>query len=267
LDYLTKPLATTALTQALQRHGLVAGDCRAETTILVVDDDPAILDMHTRIVQAHLPTCRIAQAANGRMALDVMRHARPALVLLDLMMPELDGFGVLEAMQQDPALREIPVMVLTAQALSQQDMERLNRGVTSILEKGLFSAQETLAHVEQALAQSKTLGSETQRIVRKVMAYVHAHYAEPISREDIADYAGVSVRHLTRCFGQEVGVSLTTYLKRYRIKQAKQLLRMGDKNITQIANAVGFSDSGYFTRVFRQETGVSPRAYQCGRTP
>ena len=99
------------------------------------------------------------------------------------------------------------------------------------------------------------------------MAYVHAHYAEPISREDIADYAGVSVRHLTRCFGQEVGVSLTTYLKRYRIKQAKQLLRMGDKNITQIANAVGFSDSGYFTRVFRQETGVSPRAYQCGRNP
>ncbi len=262
LDYLTKPLGTTALAQALQRHGLVAGDCQAETTILVVDDDPTILDMHARIVQAHLPTCRVAQATNGRLALEVMRHTRPALVLLDLMMPELDGFGVLEAMQQDAALREIPVMVLTAQTLTQQDMARLNRGVTSILEKGLFSAQETLAHVEQALAQSKALGSETQRIVRKVMAYIHEHYAEPISREDIADYAGVSVRHLTRCFGQEVGVSLTTYLKRYRIKQAKQLLRIGDKNITQVASAVGFSDSGYFTRAFRQETGVSPRAYQ-----
>jgi signal transduction histidine kinase/DNA-binding LacI/PurR family transcriptional regulator/AraC-like DNA-binding protein len=265
LDYLAKPLGTAALAQALQRHGLVAGDCRAETTILVVDDDPTILDMHARVVQAHLPACRIAQATNGRIALEVMQHTRPALVLLDLMMPELDGFGVLEAMQQDTALREIPVIVLTAQTLAEQDMARLNRGVTSILEKGLFSAQETLAHVEQALAQSKALGSETQRIMRKVMAYIHEHYAEPISRKDIADYAGVSVRHLTRCFGQEVGVSLTTYLKRYRIKQAKQLLRMGDKNITQIANAVGFSDSGYFARAFRQETGVTPRAYQCGR--
>jgi signal transduction histidine kinase/AraC-like DNA-binding protein/DNA-binding LytR/AlgR family response regulator len=267
LDYLTKPLGTAALAQALQRHGLSAGECQAETTILVVDDDPAILEMHASIVQTHLPTCRVARATNGRIALEVMRHTRPALVLLDLMMPELDGFGVLEAMQQDAALREIPVIVLTAQTLTQQDMVRLNRGVASILEKELFSVQETLAHVEQALAQSKALGSETQRIVRKAMAYIHEHYAEPISRADIADHAGVSVRHLTRCFGQQVGVSLATYLKRYRIKQAKQLLRMGDKNITQVANAVGFSESGYFTRAFRQETGMSPRAYLCGRTP
>jgi signal transduction histidine kinase/DNA-binding LacI/PurR family transcriptional regulator/AraC-like DNA-binding protein len=265
LNYLTKPLGTTALAQALQRLGLLADDCQAETTILVVDDDQTILDMHTRIVQAHLPTCRIVQATDGRMALEVMRHTRPALVLLDLMMPELDGFGVLEAMQQDAALREIPVVVLTAQRLTQQDMVRLNRGVTSILEKGMFGVQETLAHIEQALAQSKALGGETQRIVRKAMAYIHEHYAEPISREEIADCAGVSVRHLTRCFGQEVGVPLTTYLKRYRIKQAKQLLRIGDKNITQVASAVGFSGSSYFTRAFRQETGVSPRAYQCGR--
>jgi AraC-like DNA-binding protein/nitrogen-specific signal transduction histidine kinase len=262
LDYLTKPLGTAALAQALQRHGLSAGACQAETTILVVDDDPAILEMHASVVQAHLPACRIARAADGRIALEAMRHTRPALVLLDLMMPELDGFGVLEAMQQDTALREVPVVVLTAQTLTQQDMARLNRGVASILEKEMFSVQETLAHVEQALAQSKALGSETQRMVRKAMAYIHEHYAEPIARKDIADYAGVSVRHLTRCFGQEVGVSLATYLKRYRIKQAKQLLRMGDKNITQVANAVGFSESGYFTRAFRQETGMSPRAYQ-----
>ena len=262
LDYLTKPMGAAALAQALQRHGLDAGECEGERAILVVDDDPMILEMHTRIVQAHLPACRVLKATNGWIALEVMRRERPALVLLDLMMPELDGFGVLEAMQQDAAMREIPVIVLTAQTLTQPDMARLNRGVTTILEKGLFNAQETLAHIEQALAQSKNLGGEAQRIVRKVMAYIHEHYADPISRKDMAAYAGVSVRHLTRCFRQEVGVSSTTYLNRYRVKQAKQLLRRGDKNVTQVAGAVGFSDSGYFARVFRRETGVSPRAYQ-----
>jgi AraC-like DNA-binding protein len=262
LDYLTKPMGAAALAQALQRHGLDAGGCKGERAILVVDDDPMILEMHTRIVQAHLPACRVLKATNGWIALEVMRQERPALVLLDLMMPELDGFGVLEAMQQDAAMREIPVIVLTAQTLTQPDMARLNRGVTTILEKGLFNAQETLAHIEQALAQSKNLGGEAQRIMRKVMAYIHEHYADPISRKDMAAYAGVSVRHLTRCFRQEVGVSSTTYLNRYRVKQAKQLLRMGDKNVTQVADAVGFSDSGHFARVFRRETGVSPRTYQ-----
>jgi AraC-like DNA-binding protein len=144
-------------------------------------------------------------------------------------------------------------------------MARLNRSVTSILEKGLFNVQETLAHIEQALARSKNLGSETQRIVRKVMAYIHEHHAEPISREDMAAYVGVSARHLTRCFNQEVGVSPITYLSRYRVMQAKRLLEAGDKSITEIAEAVGFSSSNYFADAFRREVGLSPRDYQRGR--
>jgi len=194
-----------------------------------------------------------------------MRQERPALVLLDLMMPELDGMGVLAAMQENESLRGIPVIVLTAQVLTQKEMARLNRGVAVVLENGLFTAKETLAYIEQTLARNRCLGSETQRMVRKVMAYIHEHYAEPISREDMASYVGVSARHLTRCFNQEVGVSPITYLNRYRVKQAKRLLESGDKTITEIAEAVGFSSSTYFSDVFRREMGLSPRDYQRGQ--
>ena len=83
-------------------------------TILVVDDDPSIREMHTRVVQTALPDSRVLQASNGRIALEIMQHERPALVLLDLMMPELGGMGVLAAMQADEKLRGIPVIVLTA---------------------------------------------------------------------------------------------------------------------------------------------------------
>jgi signal transduction histidine kinase/AraC-like DNA-binding protein len=267
LDHLPKPLGVTALTQALQRYGLAAegGDKRS---ILIVDDDPGIRELHAQVVRSALSggaseTGRpIVQAADGRMALDIMRRSPPALVLLDLMMPELDGMGVLAAMQEDDRLRRIPVIVLTAQALTEPEMARLNLGVAAVLQKDLFTADETLAHVVQALARNKRLGSEMQRTVRKAMAYIHEHYAEPISREDMAAHVGVSPRHLTRCFQQELALAPITYLNRYRVKRAKQLLARGEKNITEIASAVGFASSNYFTDAFRREAGMAPRDYQ-----
>lgn len=178
------------------------------------------------------------------------------------MMPELDGIGVLEAMQRDVWLRDVPVIVLTAQRLSDDDMGRLSRGVASILQKGMFTTEETLAQIQGALARNKRLGSETQRLARKVMAYIHAHYAEDISREQMASYAGVSERHLARCFVQEAGLSPIDYLNRFRVVQARRLLDEGGMNITEIMNAVGFRDSSYFSRVFRREVGMSPSAYR-----
>jgi AraC-like DNA-binding protein len=112
-----------------------------------------------------------------------------------------------------------------------------------------------------ALGGQRKLGAEAQQLVRRAMAYVHAHYAEPISRHDIAAYVGVSERHLSRCFRLEVGMTLSTYLNRYRVRQAKALLEAGRSNITQVAMDVGFSSGGYFTRVFREETGLSPTAF------
>jgi AraC-like DNA-binding protein len=67
---------------------------------------------------------------------------------------------------------------------------------------------------------------------------------------------------LTACFRKESGVTPIAYLNRYRVKQARQLLTDTDQSITEIALEVGFSDSGYFGRVFRREVGVSPEAYR-----
>ena len=264
LDYLAKPVAGAALSHALDRYGLSGGDCNDPRTVLVADDDPAILDMHARLIGEHIPGCRVMRAGNGRMALELMRQRTPSLVLLDLMMPELDGTGVLKQMQEDERLRDVPVIVLTAQTLTQDEMSHLNRGVAAVLSKGVFTADETLAHIEQALSRSKRLGSEPQRLVRKVMAYIHEHYAEPVSRDQLATYAGVSDRHLNRCFMQETGLAPGAYLNRYRIQQARSLLKENYCNITEVMGMVGFSDSSYFTRVFRREVGMTPSEFQRG---
>jgi YesN/AraC family two-component response regulator len=220
-----------------------------------------MLELHARIVKTQLPGYRVLLARDGYQALQIIHREHPALVLLDLMMPVLDGFAVLEEMRKTDSTRNIPVVVITGQSLTKEDMSRLNSGVASVLGKGMFSVDETLYHLADALAHKRRASSEAQNIALKAMAYIHTFYAEPISRSDVAAHVGLSERHLTRCFHQEVGLTPITYLNRYRVKQAKALLEAGEKGITEIAVEVGFSSSSYFTRVFRDEVGVSPRDY------
>ena len=268
MDYMTKPIASSDLAKALAAQGF-SGEvdpAAAQKSILVVDDDPFFLELHARLVKSQLPTYRILMANNGRAALSLMRQEHPDLVLLDLMMPEMDGFAVLEAMRADESTRKTPVIVVTGQVLTEEDMLRLNNGVASVLGKGMFSVDETLKHISAALEHKRKWGSEAQRTVLKAVVYIHAHYAEPITRRDVADFVGLSERHLTRCFRQEMGITPITYLNRFRINQAKVLLAGGKKVITEIALDVGFSSSGYFTRVFRQEVGVAPSAFLRGNS-
>ncbi len=260
LVYLTKPVRPEQLSQVLDRTG-AGGQPRA---FLVVDDDPYILDLHTRLIQSLLPSSVIHKASNGRKALEVLNSIQPDLVLLDLMMPELDGFGVLEHMRASATMRDIPVVVLTAKALNEADLTRLNQGVVAVLDKGVFTIEETLVHLTAALNRTVKSSNSAQRLVRRAIVYIQAHYTETLSREQIAKYLAVSENYLTNCFQKELGISPLTFINRYRVKQARNLLEVGDQTITEVAMAVGFSDLTYFSRVFQREVGVSPSAFRRG---
>jgi YesN/AraC family two-component response regulator len=261
LDDSTKLVGIEAGGQALQRYWRREGAADGHS-ILIVDPDPCILEAYTCLLQAIWPECLVFQALDERVALDILCCIRPSLVLLDLILPNGDGFGMLEAMRSDERLPAIPVIVLTAQVLTQPDMARLNDESAVILIKGVFTAEEMLAHIKQALAGGKKSGGVTRRIVRKAMAYIHEHYAEPLTRDTLANFAAVSSRHLTRCFDIEVGISPVAYLNRYRIREAKRLLRGSEKSIIEIARAVGFSNHAYFDVVFRREVGLAPSNYR-----
>jgi signal transduction histidine kinase/AraC-like DNA-binding protein len=262
VGYLTKPIELAELNHALDQQWLAADVARAQRTILVVDDDPETLDMHERIVQTHAPSNRVLKAHNGREALAILTRTPVDLVLLDLVMPEMDGFGVLEAMRSQPATSDIPVIVVTGQTLTEAEMARLNQGVAAVMGKGLYSLDETLAHLESALARKRKLSSEAQRLIRKAMAYVQEHHAEPLTHHLIAQHVDLDDDYLTFCFRQELGMTPITYLNRCRINQAKLLLRQTDKSVTAIALEVGFADSGYFSRIFGREVGMTPIAFR-----
>jgi len=257
LNFLHKPLQASQLQKEMGR--LLAKSDRPQT-VLIVDDDPNILNMNRRLVEG--AGKKVITARNGREAMELLTETRPDLILLDLMMPVMDGFEVLDALRASEYTREIPVIILTARLLSDADLEHCNRGVASILGKGLFSAEETLGHIEAALARQNSLSGATRQLIRKAMACIHAHYAEPITREFIAEQVGISADYLTDCFRQEFGVTPITYIRRYRIHQACELLQTSDQTITQVAMNVGFADGAHFTRTFFREMGLTPKAYR-----
>lgn len=260
LNYLPKPLHTEHLVSALERY------CRsysAQRTVLVVDDDPAVLEFHSRLVEQI--QARPITARNGREALVLVEKERPDLILLDLVMPEMDGFTVLDILRSRQSTRDIPVIVLTARLLSETELERCSRGVAAVLSKGMFSAAETLQRMEAILTRQPSLGQTTQGLVRRAMACIHRRYADPLSREDIAAEIGISPDYLTDCFRQAMGITPMTYLRRYRIQRACELLENTDLSIMQIALRVGFSDGAHFTRTFQKEMGITPRAYRHGK--
>jgi CheY-like chemotaxis protein len=262
LDYLTKPVDVAEVIKALDHHWLMTDVNKPNRTVLIVDDEPSTLEMYARIVQSHAASNRVLKAHDGREALQIMRRECIDLVLLDLQMPEMDGFQVLETMRSMESMRSVPVIVITGKVLTESDMKRLDTGIAAVLGKGLFSIEETIAHISAALERKRKLSAETRHLVRLAMGFIHQNFANPLSRGDIARHVGISEDHLTFCFRQELRTTPITYLQRYRVNQAKMLLSKSQRTITEIAHEVGFSDSSYFSRIFHREVGMSPDVFR-----
>ena len=151
-DFITKPFEREILLHAVNRHR--RGDGTAQ--VLVVDDDPKSRDVLRRTLTKEGWT--VAEATNGGEALDQLERSRPALVLLDLMMPEMDGFEVLEQMRRDEAWCDIPVIVVTAKDLTRAEIDILNGRVVKVLQKGAYQRRDLLADIHAMIGRRVAVG-------------------------------------------------------------------------------------------------------------
>ena len=118
--------------------------------IAIVDDTPDVRRLIRRILQSQ-GNFQLYEATNGREAIELIRRELPNLIILDLMMPEVDGFGVLDALQASPETAEIPVIVVTAKELTSAEKERLKGHIQSLMQKGDFMSDELLDEVRSLL--------------------------------------------------------------------------------------------------------------------
>ena len=142
-DYLTKPIDRERLVTVLAKY-------RRDLPVLVVDDDAGVRQLLRRMLEPAGYT--VVEAENGRVALERLRDVVPSVVLLDLMMPEMDGFEFVTEFRRHESWGAIPIVVITAKDLSQEDHERLNGYVQRILQKGTQSRQQLLGEVRELVA-------------------------------------------------------------------------------------------------------------------
>lgn len=151
-DALTKPILEDEFVAAIERLPL-NGDQKTHT-ILVVDDDPNIKQLVERAGRGQRKL-NFRYVENGLQGLASLQNARPDAVILDLYMPDLDGFALLEAIHSDPDMRSIPVIILTGADLKETDLKRLQRYQRDLLQKEQFSEDELIASLERAIAPPK----------------------------------------------------------------------------------------------------------------
>jgi signal transduction histidine kinase/AraC-like DNA-binding protein len=234
----------------------------SQQAILVIDDDADTRTLYRHMIAHSFPQQRVIEAKDGAEALEMIQYELPSLILLDLMMPEMNGFAVLEVLRSNERTWHIPVVVISGQMLSLADVQRLDHAQVVFQSKDILSDHELADLLQSQLEPGQGLARQTSVLVKRALAYIHKHYDETLSRQAIADAVGVSKNYLSQIFHQELGISPWEYLNRYRIKQAKQLLRNSAQSISWVACQVGFEDASYFGRVFRKQVGCSPQTYR-----
>ena len=135
-DYLVKPVSREELANALRRVGLKRRP-REAVSILAVDDDPMALELVDAILSGE--GFRVLKAYGGEEGLIAASREAPALIILDLLMPEVDGFAVVERLRANPATAAIPIVILTSKNLTAAEKARLNGEIACLARKGEFS--------------------------------------------------------------------------------------------------------------------------------
>jgi adenylate cyclase len=147
-DYMIKPIERDALRKLITKFS--SGAAGPAFRVLIVEDDENTRRQWCRILRAD--GCDVDEAQNGRVALERLIRALPDLIILDLIMPEMDGFEFLVELRKQPAFKTVPVVVVTAATLGKEDHRRLNGGVERVLAKTVFSHNELLDELRTMVA-------------------------------------------------------------------------------------------------------------------
>ncbi|MDG6027261.1 MAG: response regulator [Candidatus Brocadia sp.] len=144
-DYLSKPVSRNELLSKLSSYGLLPRVNNSHSKILIVDDDPKSVELLNTLLSAE--GYEVLQASGGKEGIDKAFLHKPDMILLDLMMPEVNGFDVVDKLKTSPETNTIPIIVITAKDLTQADKKKLNHCVSLVVKKGKYSNERFLTDI------------------------------------------------------------------------------------------------------------------------
>ncbi len=253
--------------------------------VLLVEDNADVV----AYTASCLPDYKLAVGKDGREGFEIAVDVIPDLIITDVMMPFVDGFEMCRKLRQDERTSHIPIIMLTAKADMQSKLEGLEKGADVYLEKP-FHKEELLLRIKKLLELRKNLqqyysrqigitdNNETSskqdpetiieekaehEFVKKVREIVEANFTNyEFSVEQLCKLIFMSHSQLHRKLEALTGYSPNKFIRIVRLNKAKELLANPSLSIAGIALDCGYNDPGYFTRVFKQEYGVTPQEWR-----
>lgn len=254
--------------------------------ILVIEDEAESRDIFLDSLEAEGFEAIAAQ--NGLVGIEQVQKHLPDLVICDIVMPELDGYGVLTTLRQNPVTATIPFIFLTAKATKAEVRQGMDLGADDYLTKP-STVEELLgaiaARLEKQAAIRQCYAAQFQRIgepptpdtaksaapqsifpecpqLSKVFDFIEAHYQQPIGLSEVAQAVGYSPAYLTDWVRRLTGRTVNRWIVERRMAEVCFLLRETDQSVDAIGLAVGYQNAGHFFRQFRQYHKNTPQAWR-----
>ena len=242
------------------------------TDILLIDDSLTDLRLLMELMTSR--RMRVSAAIEGSKGYHQAELLQPGLILLDVRMPNMDGFATCRHLKANPKTRLIPVIFLTAANDLAERLEGFALGAVDYIGKP-FNEQEVLArvgvHLELASrsswvptlpgesAESEALGFDAQ-LVTSGQKILRQLISNPPSLDGLAKQLGTNRRRVNEAFQLYCGLPAFCWLREERLRQAHYLVGSTDTPISQIAEYLGYSTPTNFTKAFRERYGCPPRA-------
>jgi DNA-binding response OmpR family regulator len=247
-------------------------------TLLIVDDQDDILQF---IKDEYSPLFKtIYTAHDGKEALDLIRQRMPNVVVSDIMMPRMNGFELCKTIKTDLELSSIPVILLTSRSDPKNQDMGYKMGADSFLPKPFDSKllykiirsqlknrydikRQYATSFFTSISEDQTFSAADEQFVLKLNRFIRENLSNTMLGVDmIVDHMNVSRTTLFNKMNNLVGASTNKYIRRIRIDIAKEMLSKTNKSVGTIAEETGFSESQYFSTVFKQETGMTPSQFK-----
>lgn len=240
-------------------------------TILIVEDNAELRNYLKNELKKEY---KVLTAENGQIGLETALQKLPDLILTDVIMPVMNGLELCKSIKTDLKTSHIPLMMLSAKALIKDKLEGIDSGADMYLSKPfdmdiLRSSLVQLLKSRQIMfnkfyngitpkAKEKTTTLDNE-FIKNVLNYINENINEyELSVEVLASKVFLSRSQLYRKIKTLTGVSVNEFIRNVRLEKAKELIELGNDNITEISIKVGFSSPSYFTKCYKEKYGHLP---------
>lgn len=239
--------------------------------IMVVDDRPE--EIGALVVALRAEGWRVSIVTNAGQGVRRAQVMAPDLILLDVRMPEINGFVVSRLLQEVPQLKHTPMVFLTAANSLEERLEGLSHGGVDYILKDCNPA-ELVARVRIHLRLAPrpadpsvdpvSAGSPSQDevILQAAMRLLRRRLSEPLTLDEVAREVGTYDKRLSAIFREHLGTTVFAWLREERIQRSRRLLAETSLSMQEIALEIGFRSACNFTTAFRERLGVPPTQYR-----